>query len=80
MTKTNTTLPLKIYAEHGNHPYIRVPLTQLETIKKLLDEDGHVYRVFEYAISHDGKPLTAIIDLDRRADLKAIQTVLDGVD
>ncbi len=81
MTNTDTKLPRKIYGEHGSAPHIPVPLTQLEEVKKLLDEHGHghVYRVFEYAISHDDKPLTAIIDLDRRADLEAIQAVLDGV-
>ena len=58
-------------------PYIIVQLDQLEAVRSVLDDAGRPYSVEEDAISLDGAPMTAVIDLGRRADVEDIQKRLD---
>jgi hypothetical protein len=59
-------------------PYIMVPISQLPDVRQLLDEHSVRYSVEEDAISLDDAPYIAVIDLDRRANVTAIQDILDS--
>ncbi len=59
-------------------PYIMVPVSQLVEVRRLLDSHQISYVVEEDAISLDGKPEVAVLDLGKDADVQRIQTILDG--
>jgi hypothetical protein len=56
-----------------------VPVSQLEEVKALLSRSCITYWVGENAISLNGKPETAVINLGRGANAGAVQRVLDSV-
>lgn len=58
-------------------PYIMVPVSQLAEVRNILDENRIPYAVEENAISLDGEPLIAIIDLASSVDPKFVQDLLD---
>lgn len=60
-------------------PYVMVPVTQLDEVKELLDRHHIQHWVDENAISLNGTPEIAIINLGRGADASAVQKLLDGV-
>ena len=75
----NTTTPprLRVATEGTAGPYIRVPLDQLDEVKRILD-DHHVFHwVEENAISLDGGPYNTVINLGRDGDAAAVQAILD---
>jgi hypothetical protein len=79
MVDITTKKPLRVSTDGTAGPYIMVPLSQLEEVRRLLDGRGVRYGVEEHAISVDGAPYIAIVNLDRRTDPKAIQALLDSV-
>ena len=79
MIDATTHQRLRVSTDGTAGPYIMVPVSQLDDVKALL-HDRHVnYWVDENAISLDGKPEIAIVNLGRGANASAVQTVLDGV-
>ncbi len=60
-------------------PYIMVPVSQLDVVRRLLDSRRIGYWVEENAISLDGAPEVAVINLGRGGDAAAVQAVLDSV-
>ncbi len=80
MINSITNEPIRVSKYPEAWPYIRVPLDQLDQLKKLLDHAGCRYFVNVYAVSTDGEPYTIVVDLEHRADVAGIQRVLDGYD
>ncbi len=58
-------------------PYIRIPLDQLDQVKKLLDRAGFRYAVDKFALSVEGEPYTVDVHFEYRADVSALQRLLD---
>ena len=58
-------------------PYIVVPVEQLVEIRSLLDTNQVVYWVDEEAISFDGNPEIAVVNLGRSGDAASVQQLLD---
>ncbi len=79
MIDVTTKEPLQVSTDGTAGPYISVPLIQLEQIQRLLDSHGIRYYVQENAISLDGGPMIADIDLGRGADADHVQSLLDSV-
>jgi hypothetical protein len=79
MTDTTTQKPLHVSTDGTAGPYIDLPLTQLEEVKRLLDDRRIHYWVEENAISWDGGPYTVVINLGREGDAEAVQSLLDSV-
>jgi hypothetical protein len=77
MINSLTDEPIRVSKYPGAWPYIRVPLEQLDRVKKLLDDSGFRYYVDEYALSVNGEPYTSVVNLEHRADVVAIQRLLD---
>ena len=79
MIDATTHQRLRVSTDGTAGPYIMVPVSQLDDIKALL-RDRHIeYWVDENAISLDGKPEIAIVNLGRSANASLAQTILDGV-
>lgn len=78
---TNPTIkePLHVSTDGTAGPYIMAPVSQLDEVRRLLDSRQIRYWVDEYAISLDGAPEVAVINLGREADASAIQAILDSV-
>jgi hypothetical protein len=76
MNDTTTNQPLHISTDGTAGPYIMTPVSQLAELRRALDE-GHIpYTVEHNAISLDGRPEVAIVDLGRDADVDAVRIVL----
>ncbi|MCY2935599.1 MAG: hypothetical protein NT172_15700 [Planctomycetota bacterium] len=79
MTDEMTKMPLYVSTDGTAGPYIMVQVSQLGDLRDLLDKNHIRYTVEEDAISLDGKPEIAVVDLGRGADHSAIQAILDSV-
>ena len=79
MIDATTKQPLYVSTDGTAGPYIMVPVSQLAEVRQLLDSHGLRYQVEEDAISLNGAPEVAVIDLGRGADAKAIQSILDRI-
>ncbi|HKI18004.1 MAG TPA: hypothetical protein VKA15_08985 [Isosphaeraceae bacterium] len=77
MIDSHTKEPIRVSRYAEAWPYIRVPLDQLDLVKTLLDRAGFHYSVDKYAVSVDGETYTAVVNLEHRADVAAIQGLLD---
>jgi hypothetical protein len=72
-----TKEPIRVDRFPEAWPFLRIPLEQLDQVKKLLDQAGFRYSVNKFAISSDGDPYLVVLHLEYRADVAAIQKLLD---
>jgi hypothetical protein len=79
MTDTTTKKPLRVSTDGTAGPYVLVPVSQLDEIRRLLDSRTIRYWVEENVISLNGSPEIAVINFGRRGDAAAVQAVLDSV-
>ncbi|HUG92880.1 MAG TPA: hypothetical protein VML55_18710 [Planctomycetaceae bacterium] len=79
MTDTTTQQPLRVSTEGTAGPYLMLPVSQLDEVRRLLDSRGIRHWVKENVISLDGAPEIAVIEFGRSADAAAVQAVLDSV-
>ncbi len=79
MIDAMTKKPLYVSTDGNAGPYIMVPVSQLGDLRELLDKHRIRYSVEEDAISLDGKPEVAVVNLVHGADDSAVQAILDSV-
>jgi hypothetical protein len=79
VTDTTTKKPLYVSTNGTAGPYIMLPVSQLDEVRRLLDSQGVGYWVEENVISLNGAPEVAVINLGRGGDAAAVQAVLDSV-
>jgi len=79
MIDVTTKKPLKVSTEDPARPYLMLPVSQLDEIRRLLDSHGIRYSVDELMISWEGGPEEATIALGSGADARAVQAILDRV-
>lgn len=79
MTDRTTKEPLRVSTDGTVGPYIMVPVSQLEDVRQLLGSRHIRHWVEEDAISLNGAPEVAVVNLGRGADAVAVQAVLDSV-
>lgn len=79
MIDVTTKEPLYVSDGGTAGPYIMVPLSQLDDLKRLLDANQVSYWVDNNAISLDGEPYIAFVNFGRDVDAGAVQAMLDGV-
>jgi hypothetical protein len=79
MTDTTTKKPLRVSTDSTVGPYIEVPVSQLDEVRRLLESRHINYSVDEHVISFNGAPGEAVIDLGRGGDAAAVQAILDSV-
>jgi hypothetical protein len=79
MTDSTTQQRLLVSTDGTAGPYIMVPVSQLDEVKAILGRNRVYLWVDEHAISLNGTPEIAIINLGREADAAAVQNILDSV-
>ena len=78
MIETTTRQRLYVSTEGDAGPYIMVPEAQLAQVLTLLEQAKVPHWVDEEAISLDGKPEIAVVNLGRGIDPQAVQGLLDS--
>ncbi len=76
MTDTVTRKPLRVSTEGGAGSYIRLLVSQLDEVRRLLDDRSIRYWVSENAISWNGGPEYTIINFGREGDAAVVQAIL----
>jgi hypothetical protein len=72
-----TKEPIRVGRIPEGWPYLRIPLDQLDQVKKLLEHAGFRYAVNKFAFSTDGDPYFVVVHFDHRVDIAAVQKLLD---
>jgi hypothetical protein len=78
MTDSATKKALCVSTDSTAGPYIRLPFSQLDEVRQLLDSRHIGYWVEENVISFNGAPEVAFINLGRGGDAAAVQAILDS--
>ncbi|MEX0818913.1 MAG: hypothetical protein WD070_04950 [Pirellulaceae bacterium] len=79
MIDTFTGKPIYVSTEGEGGPYIMVQLTQLEPVRNALSAGEISFWVDENAISLNGEPEVAVINLSRSVDIEDVQKILNAV-
>jgi hypothetical protein len=77
MTDTSTSERLRVATDGTAGPYIMLPLSQLDEVRELLNRQEIPFWVDSHAISLDGEPLIAVINLGLYGDASKVQAILD---
>jgi hypothetical protein len=78
VTDVTIKKPLRVSNENTAWPYIRLPYSQVDEVRRLLDARSIHHWVEENIISLNGGPYFAIINLGREGDGAAVQAILDS--
>jgi hypothetical protein len=78
MIDSATHQPIHVATDELAGSYIMLPLDQLATVRKILDANRIQYWVDRHAISVDGRPAMAFINLGRKTDPLLVQGFLDA--
>jgi hypothetical protein len=78
MTDTSNRKPIRVSTDGTSGGYIMVSVDQLDKVRKLLQENDVPHWVDHNAISVDGRPAVAVINLGRRTDPRRVQELLDA--
>ena len=70
-------VPLRVAVDEIVGPYIRLPYSQLEDIRRVLEGQNIRYTVQENIVSLSGGPFFVVVNLGRDADATAVQSILD---
>jgi hypothetical protein len=80
MTDTVNKKPLRVSTESSGGPCIRLPLSQVDDVRRLLEGHGITYYwVDEDSLSWDGGPFMTYINFGHNGDAVLVQSVLDTV-
>ena len=77
MSDAVTGQPIRVSTDGTSGPYIMVPATQVERVRRVLEANGIPHWVDHRVISVDGKAAIAVINLGRRTDARQVQSLLD---
>jgi len=77
MIDTSTQKPLHVSTDGDALPYIMVSVKHIDELRKFLDSKDVHYWADEYAISLNGEPEVAIINLSRDSNAAFVQNLLD---
>jgi hypothetical protein len=74
-----TNKPIRVTDGGEGASYIRLAVSQLDTVRQLLDQHGIQYWLSESILSVNGGPAKTSIHISKRSGPAAAQAVLDGV-
>jgi hypothetical protein len=77
MTDITTRKPLHVIDTEAG-PFMDLPFSQVEDVRRLLDANGVYYWVSEHSISFNGGPAMTMVHFGHQGDAAAIQAILDG--
>ena len=78
VTDTATNQPL-VVQDHETGPYMIVPMTQVESVRQLLEANGVRFWVAHQSTSVNGKPYMSWVNIARGTDVKRVQAIFDAV-
>ena len=78
MIDITTNKPFRIQVGRESHAGMPVALSQLDDVKRVLDQHGVNYWVLEGSVSFRGGPATTHIVYSRNNDHQAVQALLDA--
>ena len=78
MIDVTTKQPLPVSTQGTAGPFIMVPVSQLDEVRRLLDSHRLRYWVDELAVSLNGEPEVTVVNLGRGGDAVAVQRILDA--
>ena len=78
MIDVETQERLTVHTEGNAGPYIMVSVNQLQVVEEILEKDNIPYWTDDDAISVDGKPEVAIINIGAGVDGTRVQGILDA--
>lgn len=79
MTDVTTKKGLRVSTDGTAGPYIMVPDSQLDEVKRVLDDQRIRYWVEENSISLNNGPYISVINLGREGNAQTVQAILDKV-
>jgi hypothetical protein len=79
MTDVMTNKPLRLGLLSTGGSEMRLPASQLDAVRQLLDAHGVTYWVDDSQISFDGGPYLAYIHVSNRTAPAKVQALLDSV-
>lgn len=74
-----TNQQIRVAAPPDGNPALRLPYSQVDDVKRLLDRHGIRYWVDSHIISMSGGPYMSSIYLYRATDPAKVQAILDSV-
>jgi hypothetical protein len=77
MIDQTTKKPFRIKSDEIAGPFLMLPLSQLKSVREVLDRHAIWYWVDSEAISLDGNPPRIVINFGRTGDAVRIQAALD---
>ena len=77
MIDQTTQMPFRVKSDEIAGPFLMLPLSQLKSVREVLDRHAIRYWVDSEAISLDGKPAKIVINFGRTGDAARIQAALD---
>jgi hypothetical protein len=77
MIDVTTNKPLRLTIASTGAAYLDLPFSQLDAVRSLLDAHRVPYWVSDLIISFDSGPERATVHFAWKADLKAVQALLD---
>ena len=77
MIDSQTRGEIRVSTDGKAGSYVMVPVIQLSQVRERLDQHKMHYWVDSDAISLDGKPAIAVINLGLSGDAKKVQEILD---
>jgi hypothetical protein len=69
--------PIRVSPGGTAGPYVKVPVDRIGRVRTSLDRRGIAYWVESHAISFDGEPEIAVINLGFSGDSGRVQAILD---
>jgi hypothetical protein len=79
MIDTTPSQHLCVSTDGNAGPYIMVSVAQLDKVRAVLDANKVLYWVDAEAISLDGKPEVAVINLGPESKPPTVQSLLDSI-
>lgn len=77
MIDVTTQKPIEVRYAEDVAGFVRVPVVQLDEIRRVLDARGFRYWVSDYRFSMNGGPERTRIQFSHSVDPKAVQSALD---
>ena len=79
MKDSTTKSPLRVSTDGTSGPYVMVPVSQVDELQTLLRSKSVPFWTDDVAISVDGEPEIAVVNLGQSANVEAVQHILDSV-
>ena len=75
---TKTNKPIRVVTTKTAGAYLMFPMSQLDTVKQVLDSGGINYWADRFSISLNGQPEVVFVNIGKKEDPNVVQQLLDN--